>query len=178
MRKRSDEVIDKMDRESIIENLQKFNQVQNSGLNLETNYLRNRLKSLERTRHLMCWHDGSTIGGHGCIVITVSVMFEVAAFFSDEKYFLKYGENVFVQSIVEKPFLYIIGRCSLNNQPLLHSDIRREDISLLKRDNLETSDGIPVRDKIRILKGDSPARQFEAGQKKEGHFFAVLAVFK
>ena len=46
MRKRScekDQVFDNMNRESIIENLQKFNEVQNSGLNLETNSLRNRL---------------------------------------------------------------------------------------------------------------------------------------
>ena len=150
MRKRSDEVFDNMGRESIIENLQKLNEVQSSSLNLETNYLRNRLKSLERTRHLMCWHDGSTIGGHGYIVITISVMFDVAAFFSDEEYFLKYGENVCVQSIVEKPSLYIIGRCPSNDQQLLYSDIRLEDISLL-RENLETSDGIPIRDKMRIF---------------------------
>ena len=45
MRKRSDEVFDNMGRESIIENLEKLNEVQSSGLNLETNYLRNRLKS-------------------------------------------------------------------------------------------------------------------------------------
>ena len=37
MRKRSDEVFDNMDRESIIENLQKLNEVQSSILNLETN---------------------------------------------------------------------------------------------------------------------------------------------
>ena len=98
----------------------------------------------------MCWHDGSTIGGHGYIVITISVMFDVAAFFSDEEYFLKYGENVCVQSIVEKPSLYIIGRCPSNDQQLLYSDIRLEDISLL-RENLETSDGIPIRDKMRIF---------------------------
>ena len=78
MQKRSDEVFDNMDRESFTENLQKLNEVQNSGINLETNYLRNRLKSLERTRHLMCWHDGSTIGDHGYIVI----------FWGDEEYFL------------------------------------------------------------------------------------------
>ena len=118
----------------------------------------------------MCWHDGSTIGGHRYIVITISVMFDIAAFFSDEEYFLKYGENVCVQSIVEKPSLYIIGRCPSNDQQLLYSDIRLEDISLL-RENLETSDGIPIRDKMRVFKGDSPARQFEAGQQKGGNFF-------
>ena len=91
-------------------------------------------------------------------------MFDVAAFFSDE-YFLKYGENVCVQSIVEKQSLYIIGRSPSNDQQLLYSDI-----SLL-RENLETSDGIPIRDKMRVFKGDSPARQFEAGQQKGGNFF-------
>ena len=97
-------------------------------------------------------------------------MFDVAVFFSDEEYFLKYGENVCVQSIVEKPSLYIIGRFPSNDQQLLYSDICLEDISLL-RENLETSDGIPIRDKMRIFKGDSPARQFEAGQQKGGIFF-------
>ena len=37
MRKRPDEVFDNMDRESIINNLQKLDEVQSSGLNLETN---------------------------------------------------------------------------------------------------------------------------------------------
>ena len=75
-----------------------------------------------------------------------------------------------VQSIVEKPSLYISGRCPSNDQQPLYSDIRLEDISLL-RENLEISDGIPIRDKMRIFKGDSPARQFEAGQQKGGTFF-------
>ena len=100
MRKRYDEVFDDMDRESIIENLNSLNEVKSSGLNLETNDLRNRLRFLERI----------------CSTSRVS-----------------------------------------NEQRLLHSDIRHENISLL-RENLETSDGI--RDELRIFKGDSPARQF------------------
>ena len=63
MRKRSDEVFDNMDRESIIGNLEKIIEVQSSGLNLEANYLRNRLKSLERTRHQVCWDNRSSIAG-------------------------------------------------------------------------------------------------------------------
>ena len=116
MQKRSDEVFDNINRESIIKNLQKLNEVQGSSLNLETNDLQNKLNSLERTRHLMCWHDGSTIGGHSYIVITISVMFDIATFFNDEEYFRKYGENICVQSVVEKPSLYITGRCPSNDQ--------------------------------------------------------------
>ena len=97
-------------------------------------------------------------------------MFDIAVFFSDEEYFLKYGENVYVQSVVEKPSLYIIEKSPSNDQQLLYPDIGLEDISLL-RENLVTSDGIPIRDKMQIFKGDSPARQFEAGQQKEGNFF-------
>ena len=48
MRKRSDEVFDNMGRESIIENLQKFSEVKSSGLNLKTNYLRNRVSLWRR----------------------------------------------------------------------------------------------------------------------------------
>ena len=137
IRKRSDDVFDNMGRESIIENLQKLNEVQSIGLNLETNYFRNRLTSLEKSRHLMCWHDGSTSDGHGYIVITISVMFDVAASFSDEEFLLKYGENVCIQPVVEKSSLYIIGRCPSNDQQLLDSDIHLQDISLF-RETLET----------------------------------------
>ena len=54
MRKRPDEIFDNMDRESTIKNLQKLDEVQSSGLNLETNDLRNKLKSSEWTKYLMC----------------------------------------------------------------------------------------------------------------------------
>ena len=176
IRKRSDDVFDNMGRESIIENLQKLNEVQSIGLNLETNYFRNRLTSLEKSRHLMCWHDGSTSDGHGYIVITISVMFDVAASFSDEEFLLKYGENVCIQPVVEKSSLYIIGRCPSNDQQLLDSDIHLQDISLF-RETLETWDGIPIRDKMRIFKGDSPARQFEAGLQKGEMFLQYSREF-
>ena len=107
---------------------------------------------MEKTRHLMCCHDGCTIGIYGYIVITIRVMFDVAAYFSDKEYFLKYGENVCVQLVVGKPSLYITGMCSSSDQQFLYSDIRLEDISLLT-ENLKTSDGIPIKDKMRICKG-------------------------
>ena len=83
------------------------------------------------------------------------------------------GENVCIQPFVEKSSLYIIGRCPSNDQQLLYFDIHLEDISLF-REILETSDGIPIRDKMRIFKGDSPARQFEAGLQKGEIFLLTL----
>ena len=89
IRKRSDKVFDNMDRKSIAENIRKFSEVQSSALNLEPSYLRNRPKSLERTRPLICRHDVVTIGGHGYIVIAISIVFDVNAFLSDEEMLLR-----------------------------------------------------------------------------------------
>ena len=36
---------------------------------------------------------------------------------------------------------------------------------------METSDDIPIKDKIQIFKGDSPAHQFKTGQQKGGICF-------
>ena len=82
-----------------------------------------------------------------------------------------------IQSIVEKPSLYIIGRCLSNDQQLLYFHIRLEDISLI-RENLKTSDGIPVRDKMPIFKDIHLHTNLRLANKHEEIFFAVLAVFK
>ena len=48
--------------------------------------------------------------------------------------------------------------------------LRLTDITELKEE-LSTSNGLILTDKLWIFKGDSPARQFEAGQKKGGNNF-------
>ena len=37
-----------------------------------------KLKFLQRTRHLMCWHDGATLAGYGYILITFSELYNLA----------------------------------------------------------------------------------------------------
>ena len=83
MRIRSDEAFAAMDRDKIVHELQQLNEFKSNNQNMEKSDLLHKLKLLERTRHLMCWHDGATIGGHSYIVITISVMYDVAAFLSD-----------------------------------------------------------------------------------------------
>ena len=46
-----------------------------------------RLKAFQRTRHITCWHDGSTISNHGHLLVTVSILYDLAIFYTDEEYY-------------------------------------------------------------------------------------------
>ena len=130
--------------------------------------LQKKLKMIERTRHLMLWHDGSSLANHGHILFMVSQIFDPALFYTDEEYFQISGKNVNVQAIVEKPELYILARCPGTDEQLAYTDTRLEDLFDLT--NCITVDGLEFRDIMRFFKGDGPAAQFEAGQQKGGHY--------
>jgi len=83
---------------------------------------------------------------------------------------LKYKKKVNIQSVVEKPYLYILARCPSNDQQILYTEERMEDIDQLS-ELLFTSSGIPINDSLRIFVGDKPASQFEMGHQKGGNFF-------
>ena len=74
-----------------------------------------------------------------------------------------------VQASVEKPFLQILARSPSNDQQLLYTDERLQDILQIQQ-SLTTNDGIKVHDVIRAFKGDHPASQFESGQQKGGTY--------
>ena len=58
---------------------------------------------MERTRYFAFWHDGSSIGNHSHLLITVNVLYDPASFLSDEQYYIKYLKNV--QVTIEEPQL-------------------------------------------------------------------------
>ena len=72
--------------------------------------LRNKLKSLERTRNSKVWHDHSDVLNHTYVSFMVSDIYDKANFLTDEKYKSKYQQKklVNVQAIVERPQLYIL----------------------------------------------------------------------
>ena len=86
---------------------------------LSNETLVNKLKSLERTRHLMFWHDGSTLANHSHILMTVAAVYDLTVYFRDEEFFEKNKRMINIQVEVEKPFLYIMARCPSNEQQLL-----------------------------------------------------------
>lgn len=71
-----------------------------------------KLKHLERTRKLKLWHDHSDILNHSYVCFTINYMYDDANFLTDEEYKQKFPGRKFinVQSLVERPRLYIFGQ--------------------------------------------------------------------
>ena len=143
----------------------------NEGGNLNTEQLRNKLKSIERHRHLLIWHENSTVANHGYLLCLVSVLYDPAVHLTDEEYSSKMGKTVSVQKIVEKPHLHFIARCgSSEAEQLAYSETRLACIKEMAT-NLTTPTGNECIDTARFFHGDNPAREVEAGQQKGGHYF-------
>lgn len=79
-----------------------------------------------------------------------------------------YGD-VDVAAIVERPHLYILGRCgSKEVEQLTYVDTRQECLDYLPY-QVETRDGVKVNDVMRFFHGDGPEQQFESGEQRGGN---------
>ena len=85
-------------------------------------------------------------------------------FYKDKEYQAIHNNDVNVQSIVEKPYIYILARCPSNDQQILYCEERIEDIHHIDEEFI--LNGIPFLEKMRFFKRDMPASQFEAEQQK------------
>ena len=103
-------------------------------------------------------------------------MYNPAVFYTSKEYKELTGCNVNVQSVVEQPELYIIGRCKSNDEQLSYIETRIECLEELKTDLQLSSidekyEGIILNDSMRLFKVDGPAVAFEAGNQKGGYYF-------
>ena len=57
-----------------------------------------------------------------------------------------------IQVEVEQPEIYILAQCPTNEQEILYSETRIEDLLGLSK-SLSTSCGVTIEDKLRIFKG-------------------------
>ena len=171
MRVNADEFYDEMSREQVVSRLKELNEYdENDGLTK----MRKKLKKMERTRHLQIWHDHSTLANHGHILFMVSCLYDPAIHLTNQEYKLKTGEEVDVQSQVEKPEIYIVGRCSSSDtEQLAYIESRLCCLQHLQRNLHTEKDGsvVEITDKMRFFHGDSPAQNFESGQQKGGHYY-------
>ena len=170
---KSDEEYNKMTIEDIIRELKTLNQFPKQNVSQKADKLKllTNLKEIERTRHLMFWHDGSTISNHSHLLIMVATVYDTAIHYTDKEYEDIHKENVNVQAIIEKPYLYILARCPSNDQQIMYCEERISDI--LQTKEKVTFKGISFSDKVRFFKGDMPASQFEAGHQKGGNYFCT-----
>ena len=72
--------------------------------------MRQKLKNMERTRHLAVWHDHYSVANHGYLLFLVGAMYDPAIHLTDKQFKEKCGEEVEVQKITEKAELYIVAR--------------------------------------------------------------------
>ena len=65
---------------------------------LSNETLVNKLKSLERRRHLIIWHDGSSLANHSHILMTIAAVCDPAVYFRDEEFFEKNKRMINIQA--------------------------------------------------------------------------------
>lgn len=134
-----------------------------------TGQRRERLMKFERTRHLMVWGDGSTILNHGHLLYLIKCVYDPAFYYTSTEMKAKGCGVIDVPALVEKPHIYILGRCSAKEvEQLAYIDTRRECLDQLAN-NLQTSKGTPVMDVMRFFHGDGPEQQFESGEQRGGN---------
>ena len=116
MRLRSDEDFEKLTREELTDELHDLGEHKSIFTEYSTTMLKKFRKKLERTRHLIFWHDGSVLANHSHILMTVNAMYDPDVYITDQEYFKKHEKSLNVQVEVEKPYLYLLGRCPSNDQ--------------------------------------------------------------
>ena len=71
--------------------------------------MKRRLKEMERTRHLLVWHDLSTVAYHSHLVFMATCLYDPATFYTNSEYEAMTGRKINIQSLVESPSLYIVA---------------------------------------------------------------------
>ena len=85
MRPRPDIYFHTLSREEVIHQRKKINEFNSLDCDADTQVLKKLLKIYERTRHLIFWHDGSSLSSHAHILIMVSCLYDTAVFATDEE---------------------------------------------------------------------------------------------
>ena len=125
--------------------------------------LRERFKRLQRTRSLALWHDHATLLGLGTVMFTVHVVYDPAVFYTQSEIEVNGSrvDSINLQSTIERPVIHMIaaGSSSIEDQASLLQD--RIDWLHSLSENITTSSGITITDRLCFFIGDQQAQQFE-----------------
>ena len=111
MKLRTDDELSLLRKDDIIQKLSQLNEVSPDDFSQDNLFLLKNLKHFERTRHLMMWYDDSTLSSNSYLLMMVSIMYDRAVFLTNEEYQQKYHTSLGIQSIVEKPQVYLLALC-------------------------------------------------------------------
>lgn len=131
--------------------------------------MRDRPKGMKRKRHLMVWGDNSTLLNHGHLLLSISTIYDEAIYYTNEQMKAKGKENIDVQSLVESPHVYMLGRCGASEVEQLAYVKTREACFQSVSEPVLTSNGVQIIDIMRVFHGDGPQQEFEAGEQKSGN---------
>ena len=164
MRLTPDDVIDKMSAEELIKCVSQYEIVSE----VDHCYLKKRLKALERTRHLVLWHDHSSVLSRGYILITLNVIYDNAVF--DDRLYDESKHKLSLQEYVEQPEMYIVclSSSSIDDQAALIAD--RLDCLFSLSQPVNSSSGVQISDVLRFFVGDHKAIAFEQGTQCGGNY--------
>ena len=117
----------------------------------------------------MLWADNSTLLNHGYLLLTVNVVYDEALFYTVKEMEEQGKGNVDVQSLVERPHIYILARCgSSEAEQLTYIKTRKTCLESLGN-TVVTSSGVEITDVMRFFHGDGPQQEFESGEQKGGN---------
>ncbi len=169
MRLTSDEQLQQSTREELLQMLNDLHKEIDPAVSTEC--LREKVREFQRNRSLLLWHDHGTVVGCGYIMITVSVLYDPAAFLGNEEYSAKTGRPIHnIQEQVEQPHIYMLAASSssISDQLALIAD--RVDCLHDLPKKIKTSEGIEVTDHLVFFTGDQPAQSFERGSQVGGNY--------
>ena len=156
MREHPDSYYESLTLPQLIDRLSKLHEY-NKNETLTAEELRQKLKEIEQTRHIVLWHDNSTVANHGYLVCLAAILYDPTIFLTNEEYKRKTGKTVDIQTIVEKPHIHFIARCrSSEDEQIAYTETRLSCIQETA-DKMKTLTGTEIHDIVRFFKGDSPA---------------------
>ena len=122
------------------------------------------------TRHVKLWHDHSSIAAHRYLLILVSILYDLALFYTIEEIKRLKDVEIDVPAILDECEVHILGRSSSSTEDqLTFIDTWCECLKEMT-ENVHMSNGVNVVDNVRFFYGDGPAVQFEAGHKQGGTY--------
>lgn len=101
-------------------------------------------------RYLIVWADHASILNSGHLLLTIKVIYSPTLFFTNQEMKEKTGKKVDVQSLVERPSVYILLSDTAWDK-LTYVQTRLDDVKDLREPLL--LDGITIHDTIRFFHG-------------------------
>ena len=107
MRLNNDKYFESLDQKTFQQRLINANELKNE---ISVEEMKTNFKKYERTRHFQIWHDGSTIANYAHIMFVVNVLYDEVVFYTNAECETLSGIKMDMQSLIETPELYLLGR--------------------------------------------------------------------